>query len=351
MPSPSISATDLELILSETSPLWDEMRDQRLFITGGTGFFGCWLLESFAYINRELRLNAKVTVLTRDPATFAKKCPQLANDPSITYIVGDVRSFAFPDGEFKYVIHAATEASAKQAGEEPLEMLSTIIDGTERILNFAARHGTKKFLLTSSGAVYGKQPQQLTHIPEDYLGGPDPLDPASVYAEGKRISEQMCALYSRGSELECKIARCFAFVGPHLPLDTHFAIGNFIRDTMNGGPIAINGDGTPTRSYLYAADLVIWLWTILFRAPSMQAFNVGSEQAISIAKLAQTVVSVLDPRVPVTIAMQPSPKQALQQYVPLTQNAQEQLGLQQTVDLAEAIRRTATWHRHKLRSI
>jgi dTDP-glucose 4,6-dehydratase len=344
MPSPSINATDLELILSETRPLWDEMRNQRLFITGGTGFFGCWLLESFAYINRELQLNAQATVLSRDPVAFATKWPHLANDPSITYIAGDVRSFAFPAGEFKYVIHAATEASAKQAHEEPLQMLTTIVDGTERMLNFAARHGTKKFLLTSSGAVYGKQPPQFTHIPEDHLGGPDPLDPASVYAEGKRISEQMCALQSRASELECKIARCFAFVGPHLPLDTHFAIGNFIRDTMKGGPIAIMGDGTPTRSYLYAADLTIWLWTILFRAPSMQAFNVGSEEAISIAKLAETVVSVLDPSVAVTIARQPSPGQALQQYVPRTQRAQRELGLRQTVDLAEAIRRTAIWH-------
>jgi nucleoside-diphosphate-sugar epimerase len=340
----TISTADLELIFSETTPLWSEMRNQRLFITGGTGFFGCWLLESFAYINRVLQLNAQITVLTRDQAAFAKKCPHLADDPSIHCIVGDVRSFAFPEGEFKYVIHAATEASAKQALEEPLQMLTTIVDGTERILDFAARHGTRKLLLTSSGAVYGKQPPHLTHIPEDYLGGPDPLDPASVYAEGKRISEQMCALYCRNTQLECKIARCFAFVGPHLPLDTHFAIGNFIRDTMNGGPIAILGDGTPTRSYLYAADLAIWLWTILFRAPSMQAFNVGSEDAVSIAKLAQTVISVLDPGVAVTVAKQPPPNHVLQQYVPSTRSAQHQLGLKETVPLGEAIRRTAEWH-------
>jgi dTDP-glucose 4,6-dehydratase len=344
MLSPSIAATDLELILRETRPLWEEMRNQRIFLTGGTGFFGCWLLESFAYINQELRLNAHATVLSRDPGAFAEKWPHLANYPAIAYIAGDVRSFVFPEGEFTYVIHAATEASAKQALEEPLQMLTTIVDGTERVLDFAARHGAKKFLLTSSGAVYGKQPSQITHIPEDYFGGPDPLDPASVYAEGKRISEQMCALQSRASALECKIARCFAFVGPHLALDTHFAIGNFIRDTMNGGPIAIMGDGTPTRSYLYAADLAIWLWTILFRAPSMQAFNVGSEEAVSIASLAETVVSVLDPSVSVTIAKQPSPNQALQQYVPRTQRAQQELGLRQTVDLAEAIRRTAKWH-------
>jgi len=345
MPEQRIPITDLDLILKETASLWGEMRDQRIFITGGTGFFGCWLLESFAHINRELHLNALATILTRDPAAFAKKCPHLAADPSLTFLPGDIRAFVFPEDDFKYVIHAATEASAKQAAEEPLEMLTTILNGTERTLKFAAAHGTQKFLLTSSGAVYGKQPPTLTHIPEDYLGGPNPLDPAAVYAEGKRASEQMCALYARQTAIEFKIARCFAFVGPHLPLDAHFAIGNFIRDTMRGSPIAISGDGTPTRSYLYAADLAIWLWTMLFRAPPMQAFNVGSEEAISIADLARTVVATLYPGIPINIAKQPSSGNPLQQYVPSTQNAQRHLNLRPTVNLLEAIRRTAAWHK------
>lgn len=339
---------DLDHILSETRQHWDEMRNQRIFITGGTGFFGVWLLESFNHINRQLNLNARATILTRDPAAFAKKCPHLAAVSSLTFVAGDVRTFNFPhdltDDAFKYVIHAATEASAKQAAEEPLEMLSTILHGTERTLKFAATHGTQKLLLTSSGAVYGKQPPTLTHIPESYPGAPDPLDPASVYAEGKRISEQMCALYAHHTNIEIKIARCFAFVGPHLPLDAHFAIGNFIRDALTSVPIAIGGDGTPRRSYLYAADLAIWLWTMLFRAPSMQAFNVGSEDSISIADLAHTIASTLNPQTAITIANQPTPGQPLQQYVPSTQSAQQQLNLHQTVSLTEAIRRTAAWH-------
>jgi nucleoside-diphosphate-sugar epimerase len=344
MPSPALPPADLDHITATTAPLWDEMRGQHLFLTGGTGFFGTWLTESFLHINRTLNLEAHLTVLTRDPDAFRRKCPHLANDPALTLLAGDVRSFDFPPGNYAYVIHAATEASAKQAAEQPLAMLDTILEGTRRVLDFAATHNTRKLLLTSSGAVYGKQPDALSHTPEDYLGAPDPLDPASVYGEGKRISEQMCALYARNTSIEIKIARCFAFVGPHLPLDAHFAIGNFIRDALQNHTIKIAGDGTPLRSYLYASDLAIWLWTILFCAPSMQAINVGSEEAVSIATLARTIVDVLDPSATINLSKTPNTGQPPTQYVPSTRRAQHLLGLKQTISLEEAVRRTAAWH-------
>jgi nucleoside-diphosphate-sugar epimerase len=339
-----LPTSDLDHILNETRPLWEEMRNKRIFITGGTGFFGCWLLESFSHINRTLNLDAEAMVLTRDPTAFAMKCPHLAADPALDFLAGDVRSFSFPEGDFDYVIHAATEASGRQAAEKPLDMLATIIDGTARVLNFAQTHATGKLLLTTSGAVYGKQPAGLTHVPEDYLGGPDPLDPASVYAEGKRISELMCALQSRHSPIEIKIARCFAFVGPHLPLDTHFAIGNFIGDVLAGRPIRINGDGTPMRSYLYASDLAIWLWTMLFKSPDLIPVNVGSDNDLSILELARAVVQSLNAAVDIHVSKEVIPGSGIARYVPSVDRARRLLGLKETVDLQEAIRRTATWY-------
>jgi nucleoside-diphosphate-sugar epimerase len=344
MVQPPLPAADIDHILSETRALWDEMRDKRLFITGGTGFFGCWLLESFSHINRELDLNAHATILTRDSASFTRKCPHLANDSALSFHVGDVRNFSLPDGGFDYIIHAATETSGKQAVERPFDLLTTIIDGTARVLDVARTRGVRKLLLTSSGAVYGKQPASITHLPESYLGGPDPLDPASVYAEGKRISEQMCALEATHSSIEMKIARCFAFVGPHLPLDAHFAIGNFIGDVLAGRPIRINGDGTPRRSYLYASDLAIWLWTMLFRGPNLMPVNVGSSDDLSILELAEAAVQSLDASTEIQVANNPTPGLAIARYVPSIERAKAVLGLRPTVSLREGIRRTAQWH-------
>lgn len=343
-PAKHLPRQDLELILEHTAPLWEEVRGHRIFLTGGTGFFGCWLVESFCFVNRLLGLKAEATILSRNPEAFAQKCPHLASDAAVKLQPGDVRNFSFPAGEYKYVIHAATETSAKRAVEAPLQMLSTIIAGTERALEFAATHGTKKFLLTSSGAVYGKQPADLTHVPEPYAGAPDPLNPASVYAEGKRAAELLCALYQKRDGLDCKIARCWAFCGPYLPLDQHFAIGNFIADVLGGRPIQIQGDGTARRSYLYAADLAVWLWTILFRAAALVPFNVGSAHDVSILELAQTVAATLNPRAEIRVARQAVPGAVPLRYVPCVDRARELLGLHPTVGLEECIRRTAAWH-------
>ncbi len=344
-PAKRLSEQDLNLILEHTASLWGDVRGERIFLTGGTGFLGCWLVESFCHINRALGLRASMVVLSRAPAAFAAKCPHLAGDSAIALYKGDVRSFTFPEGGFGCVLHAATETSAREGAEVPLNTFSTIVDGTERVLQFAAACGAGKFLLTSSGAVYGKQPPELTHVPESYSGAPNPLESGNAYGEGKRTAELLCALYQKSGGLECKIARCWAFCGPHLPLDRHFAIGNFIGDVLAGRPIQVQGDGTPRRSYLYAADLAAWVWTILFRAPALVPFNVGSAHDVSILELAEMVATTLMPQTEIRVARPVVPGVAPARYVPSVERAREVLGLREIIDLKECIRRTANWHR------
>ena len=338
-------AEDLDHILGSMTGVWDELRGSRLFITGGTGFFGTWLLETFAWANDGLSLNAKATVLTRDPNRFRQKAPHLAAHPHIDLLTGDVTTFDFPSGQFSHVIHAATESATGLNEEDPLRMIETVVGGTRRVLEFARTASVDKFLMVSSGAVYGRQPPDLQHVPEDHPGGPDLTDPSSAYGEGKRLAELLCAIFVQRHRVQTKVARCFAFVGPHLPLDAHFAIGNFIRDALRGGPIRVRGDGTPRRSYLYAADLAIWLWTILVRGGAGRSYNVGSMQDISIAEAAQAVSSAFSPAVPVHVARAPSQHKLAERYVPDNRRAQAELGLEQTIALSDAIQRTIRWNR------
>jgi nucleoside-diphosphate-sugar epimerase len=340
--SPNRLAQDLDNVLARTEPLWQELRGQRILVTGATGFFGCWLLESFAWANQRLNLNAHAVGLSRNPSLLAEKAPHLAQNPSITLHAADVRHGDFPQGDFSHVIHAATEASAKLNYETPLVMFDTIVEGTRRALQFSIASSVSKFLLVSSGAVYGNQPPDLTHVDESYAGGPDPLNRVNAYAEGKRSAEMLCAL-AASPRLATTIARCFAFVGPYMQIDAHFAIGNFISDRLQQRPIHVNGDGSAVRSYLYASDLMVWLWTILFKGQSCRAYNVGSEEAMNIATLARAVDAAVLPEAGISIASNAAPGAPVQRYVPSTARAREELGLRAEVPLREAICRTYDW--------
>ncbi len=341
MPFPPLPKDDLEHVLEHTRTHWEQMRGGRIFITGATGFFGIWLLESFAHVNRALNLGASLVGLSRNPDAFYAKVPHLADEPSIILHQGDVRDFEFPQGGFTHVIHAGTTSSTPVP---PLEMLGTIIQGTRRTLDFAVASGAKRFLFISSGAVYGKQPPEMTHIPESHLGGPDTMDPNSAYGEGKRIGELLCAIANKDHGLETTIARCFAFVGPHLPLDAHFAIGNFIRDAMRGELIRVK-DGSPYRSYLYAADLAIWLWTILFQGKHCLPYNVGSNKEITILEAAQVTAVTLNNSIDSVFHSNLNFIASPNRYVPITKRARTDLNLEASVTLKESIYKTMIWNK------
>ena len=337
---------DLNFIYSHSHEAFDLLSDSSIFITGGTGFFGKWLLEAFNWANQHKNTNIKIVVLSRDPKSFTLKFPHLQN--GISFIQGDIESFCLPQNEnkFDYIIHAATQASAKLNEENPDKMLSSIIGGTKRVLQFAQTSGVKKILHTSSGAVYGTQPSELTHIPETFMGGPNPLTAASAYGEGKRVSELLGAICANHTGIEFINARCFAFVGPYLPLDTHFAIGNFINDSINQRDIVIKGDGTPYRSYLYAADLVIWLLKVLTHGKGGEAYNVGSADDIQLKDLAQLVIetsnNAADTKLKVTINKAPSGAPA-SRYVPSVDKAEKKLALKVYTSLTDAISKTQIW--------
>ena len=345
----SLPAEDLDHVLDHTRDAWETLRGERIFITGGTGFFGQWLVESFLWANERLNLDAHAVVLSRRPEAALQRSPQLALHSALSYCAGDVRDFAFPAGTFSHVIHAATEASAKLNEQSPNVMLDTIVAGTRRVLEFADKCGAKRLLLPSSGAVYGRQPPALSHVSEDYTGSPDPMSPASAYGEGKRMAELLCAIHCRENKFDACIARCFAFVGPYLPLDVHFAIGNFLRDALHGGPIQVQGDGRPYRSYLYAADLAAWLWTILFKGISCRPYNVGSDQAISIVEAANAAADLVANKAEVHVAKQADSSTPAPRYVPSIDRAKQELGLDVWIPFSDAMRRTFAWHQRETR--
>ena len=317
------------------------MAGAQLFITGGTGFFGTWLLETIAAANDALQVAVGATVLSRDPERFLLRVPHMASRREFEWLRGSPASFPFPATRHDYLLHLATATSADPRHTEPIEMLHTKLTGIHNVLRHARQAGVRRMLVTSSGAVYGPQPAALNRIPETWQGAPDPLNPSSAYGEGKRLVEQMCALTP---EVPCVIARCFSFIGPHLPLHGRFAAGNFLRDAMSGGPIVVNGDGTARRSYMHPADLVVWLLKILLHGETRRAYNVGSDQGVSIGDLARQIAGQVGGNLSVEIHGEPD-RSGVHSYVPQTDRARDELGLQLTLDLPATLQRTIDWLR------
>lgn len=321
---------------------WQYFAGKKLFITGGTGFIGKWMLSALIEADQRLSLNCTIEILTRSPKDFETQMPHLAMRPNVRMHEGDVRSFKFPKGKFDIVVHGATDVVAQHT---PMETFSTCVDGTKHVLDFARVSGTKDFLLTSSGAVYGKHPSTSEGVSETYAGSPDPTSPSSAYGEGKRVSEWLACAQGAETGLKVKIARIYAQVGPYLPMDKHFAIGNFISDALADREIIIRGDGTPFRSYLYAADTAVWLLAMVVRGDAGRAWNVGGSEGISIAALADLVATRLDSTQGINVLTAVDPNRHVERYVPNVGRAHKELSLPQPIALDDAILRTAQWLR------
>ncbi len=333
---------DLEHIFQNTQYVWESFRGSSIFLTGGTGFFGKWILNSFLYINQKLELNAKLIILTRNKNSFYDLFPNLIESNEVIFIQGDVCNFDFPEEKIDFIIHAATEASVKLNTESPLVMFNTVVNGTKRVLDLAVVKNVKSFLFTSSGAVYGNQPETLSHIDENYSGAPNLSNSLSVYGEAKRMAEVLCSVYYEHNKIPVKIARCFAFIGPYLPLDSSFAVGNFIRNVLTKEDIVVKGDGSSLRSYMYASDLTVWIWTILFKGESNYPYNVGSDISITIKDLALLIKSCTKSEQLNVIISDTEKKSNI--YIPSIVRAKDRLNLTVDIDLETAILKTVKFY-------
>ena len=296
---------------------------KKVFLTGGTGLFGKWLVPTLC------QLAESVVILTRD-STNAQRSLSPDFYENLSLIDGDVRTFCFPNKHFDYLIHAATPVSVSSTIPRSDKLLSIIVDGTKRTIDFARDSRIGKLLFLSSGAVYGPQPKDSELFSESSI-----CSPASTYGKGKLIAENLCL----GSGLDCVVARCFAFVGPYMPLNAHFAIGNILGNCLRNEPIIIKGDGQSLRSFMYSTDLVDWLLTMLYASKKNEIYNVGSAVSISIKDLAYLVRKVVG-KEKLPIIIQNDGSMPSSSYIPNNEKATKQLGLNVKIDLENAILKT-----------
>ncbi len=312
-----------------------DLSGRRLFITGGTGFVGRTLLDYLIRWRAKTDQQFAVTILSRHPAEFLSRYGDYEGRSWLSFVEGSLHKLP-PPGAYSDVIHAAADTHLQREG---VQWIDQIVNGTAAVLNFAVQSGAQRFLHTSSGAVYGPQPDDLCEIPEEYAGAPLSELPSSVYGQAKRVAEQLCTIYHHEYGLHTVNARCFAFAGRHLPYDGPYALGNFIRDALSGDVIRVKGDGRAVRSYLDGEDMARWLLTLLQASQPGESYNVGTNLAVTMKGLAEMVSQILSPGKPVIVENLQSMHTQRSRYVPAISKAAA-LGLVPQYSLEEAIHRS-----------
>jgi nucleoside-diphosphate-sugar epimerase len=334
----SLIAPHLQRLLAA----FERLDGSRILLTGGSGFVGKWMLQTAKIAQENSATQIEIVVPTRQLAADHVQKAIAIGCPNVSWVEGDFLNSQLDLGQIDMITHAATPASAQLNAENPVEMLRINVEAMKAVLRYAGNN--QPLLFTSSGAVYGTQPQSVGHISEGNVEPNPPSEQLNAYAQGKQIAERMCR--EAGSSGQCSpiIARLFAFGGEYLPRDTHFAIGNFIQNALDQQPIAIQGDGRARRSYLYGADMATWLWSALAHGQTTSPFHIGSEQSVSILELAQTVATVssevLNYIPEITVAKEIDLSESVHQYVPANSETRTALRVSEWTSLTELIRRT-----------
>jgi nucleoside-diphosphate-sugar epimerase len=345
--SPSV-LEDLEAVSDRSEIDLRTIVDSPTVITGGSGFIGTWLTLSWVYAHKKFGGGGKLLVTSRNSESNRHLLESINPFAPVTYLDSDIREFVMPpDFENSFLVHAATPASDELNRSNPDLMLSIVVDGQKQVVLESKRVNVKRFLFLSSGAVYGPQPLDLPYLSEEMFNPSHNSSANSAYGEGKRISEGIGNRALHESGLQFVTARLFAFLAPYLPMDTHFAAGNFLSQATNALPITISSGGGSQRTYQYGSDMVVWLWSLLVKGQAGEAYNVGSDQAVSILGLAQTIQNQVRPMVDLEVLGIDAPNN-ISRYVPSVEKIKKEFGVDNQVELAKAIERTESWIRFRL---
>lgn len=282
---------------SEVNIDWSKLDNKTFLISGATGQIGCYLVKVLLERSRRKGLNTRIDVLGRS----RKKFDQLFNGydkKSITLVEQDVRHVLEYEKKVDYVIHLASNTHPRIYATDPIGTVMINILGTYNLLEFAAKNQCKKFLLASSGDIYGDNIYGKELLTEKDCGYIDCNTLRAGYIEGKRASEALCNAYKESKGVDYIIARLCRIYGPTISIEDSKAIAQFLKQASKNEDIVLKSDGSQIFSYLYIFDAVSALLTVLSNGKNGEAYNIAdNKQYLSLKQLAETLAEIAETRV------------------------------------------------------
>lgn len=339
---------DIQEIVTRVGDSFRQLSGARILITGANSYITSYMVDTVVWLNAHVfNKPCQVVALVRSPVTPESRLGHLLGHHDVTFLQQNVSARVVLDTPVDYIIHAASNASPKRYLAMPLDTMDANVVGTQQLLEIAREHSIRSFLFFSSSEIYGDVPDIYYPTPETYNGSIDPVSPRAVYAESKRYGETLCAAFWRQYGVPTKMARVFSVYGPGFRLDDGRVMADFMRSRLHTQPINLLSDGSGVRAFSYTVDSVTGFWQLLLSDHNGEAFNIGSDQAVSMRQLAQLFGRIDEPQLEVTWQEEPEAhlRGAPSRVCPDLTKARQVLGYNPCVGLEDGIRRWLRWER------
>lgn len=284
---------DMEFIMQATYIPWDKLQNKTIFITGATGLIGFNLVSTLMYAVRYKKLSLKIVALVRDEEKAKERFQgALADGAPLTFILGDLDDIPDMKEHIDYIIHGGSPTASRYFAEHPVETIMTNLNSATRLLNLARKHNSEGFLFLSSMEVYGgiHRHEKVDETHESFV---DTMIPRSSYPEVKRMVESLCACYASEYGIPAKSIRLTQSFGVGIRKEDNRVFAQFVRSAMKHENITMFTRGGTERAYLYTADAVTAILTVLLKGKSGKAYNAANEKTYcSIKEMAETVANL-----------------------------------------------------------
>lgn len=328
--------------LADSLELASALSGKTLLVTGASGFLGGSLVQTAIACNDLLEGGepVRVVAVVRDEERARMRLGEAGHDRAIEFIVQDVNRPLPESVRFDYAVHAASPATPRAFGADPVGTMLPNLLGTKNVMEAAERTRASSVLFLSTSEIYGRLPAESIPTRETDLGIVDPTDLRSCYAESKRAGETLCVAWHERGGVPVKIARPFHIYGPGMSLGDGRIFSDLVANVVQGGPLVLRSDGSAVRSYCYVRDATAAFFTILLHGTSPNAYNVGDPASeVSVLELAQLLVDMFPER---KLTIQHETRAADDTYIPSPTSRSsphvarlQELGWHPTIGLAE----------------